>query len=350
MPTGALPDPLYHLARQHLLFSGDTRISSLQRWLRIGYEHARALREALRGDALDYHADTDTWHIHPNADRQTDYLLADKLQRAAHLLQGSSALMIATGEGMAADSGLPDLRDAATFSHTWPAVAREGLGFEKMTSPQAFDEHPATAWGMYGQLLNLCRAKEPHAGYTLLRQRGQRMPHGCFVFTSNADGHFHKAGFPAARIYECLGSIHRLQCTTACGAHPWQTGHLHPQVDSATLEWQGELPHCPHCGALARPNLLMIDDGQWNPIRSTQQRMLLDMWLDSTPTPLVLEIGASRAVATVRNFTRRMQRRGSPLIRINLHEADIHNPNDIELALGAKDALKKIGALLQGTR
>jgi len=45
-----------------------------------------------------------------------------------------------------------------------------------------------------------------------------------------------------------------------------------------------------------------------------------------------------------------MQRRGSPLIRINLHEADIHNPNDIELALGAKDALKKIGALLQGTR
>lgn len=249
MPTGALPDPLYHLARQHLLFSGDTRISSLQRWLRIGYEHARALREALRGDALDYHADTDTWHIHPNADRQTDYLLADKLQRAAHLLQGSSALMIATGEGMAADSGLPDLRDAATFSHTWPAVAREGLGFEKMTSPQAFDEHPATAWGMYGQLLNLCRAKEPHAGYTLLRQWGQRMPHGCFVFTSNADGHFHKAGFPAARIYECLGSIHRLQCTTACGAHPWQTGHLHPQVDSATLEWQGELPHCPHCGA-----------------------------------------------------------------------------------------------------
>ena len=62
----------------------------------------------------------------------------------------------------------------------------------------------------------------------------------------------------------------------------------------------------------------------------------------------MLEIGASRTVATVRNFTRRMQRRGCPLIRINLHEADIHNPNDIELALGAKDALKKIGALLPG--
>ena len=94
----------------------------------------------------------------------------------------------------------------------------------------------------------------------------------------------------------------------------------------------------------------------WLGIRIARRANLIDMpgaaphKKHSTPTPLVLEIGASRAVATVRNFTRRMQRRGSPLIRINLHEADIHNPNDIELALGAKDALKKIGALLQGTR
>ena len=45
-----------------------------------------------------------------------------------------------------------------------------------------------------------------------------------------------------------------------------------------------------------------------------------------------------------------MQRRGSPLIRINLHEANIHNPGDIELALGAKEALEGIAAhLIQGS-
>ena len=49
---------------------------------------------------------------------------------------------------------------------------------------------------------------------------------------------------------------------------------------------------------------------------------------------------------TVRNFTRRMQQRGSPLIRINLHEANIHNPDDIELALGARDALERIDGYL----
>ena len=81
--------------------------------------------------------------------------------------------------------------------------------------------------------------------------------------------------------------------------------------------------------------------------RTQQQRMLLDMWLDSTPAPLVIEIGAGRAVPTVRNFTRRMQLRGSALVRINLYEANIHNPKDIELALGAKDALEQIASHLQ---
>ena len=45
---------------------------------------------------------------------------------------------------------------------------------------------------------------------------------------------------------------------------------------------------------------------------------------------------------TVRNFTRRMQLRGSPLVRINLHDANIHNPDAIELALGAREALERI--------
>jgi NAD-dependent SIR2 family protein deacetylase len=168
------------------------------------------------------------------------------------------------------------------------------------------------------------------------------MAQGCFVFTSNVDGHFQKAGFPTARVHECHGSIHRLQCTAHCSGEIWPTAHLHPQVDEAACQWQGELPHCPRCGALARPNVLMFDDRHWNDTRSQQQRMLLDMWLDSTTAPLVIEIGAGRAVPTVRNFTRRMQQRGSALVRINLREASIHNPDAIEIALGAREALERI--------
>ena len=72
------------------------------------------------------------------------------------------------------------------------------------------------------------------------------------------------------------------------------------------------------------------------------QDLLLDKWLDSSQAPLVIEIGAGRAIATVRHFSRRMQQRGSKLVRINLHESNIHNPDAIEIALGAKEALERI--------
>ena len=307
MPTKTPRDPLYYHARRAVLHANDTGISHLQRRLRIGYQHAIDLRHALRGDVLEHQADTDTWHIRAEADRHTDFLLEEKLAQSAY-----------------------------------PALGRQGLCFQTIASPPAFEQVPLTAWGFYGHRLNLYRATAPHAGFGVLHAWGQRMAQGCFVFTSNVDGHFQKAGFPTARVHECHGSIHRLQCTAHCSGEIWPTAHLHPQVDEAACQWQGELPHCPRCGALARPNVLMFDDRHWNDTRSQQQRMLLDMWLDSTTAPLVIEIGAGRAVPTVRNFTRRMQQRGSALVRINLREASIHNPDAIEIALGAREALERI--------
>ena len=342
MPADTPRDPLYHHARRAVLHANDTRISSLQRHLRIGYLRAVALHEALRGDVLEHQADTDSWHIRPEADRHTDFLLEEKLAQAAQWVGNAKALVIAAGAGMGIDSGLPDFRGDEGFWRAYPALGRQGLDFQSIASPQSFEKHPATAWGFYGHRLNLYRATTPHAGFGLLHAWGQRMAQGCFVFTSNVDGHFQKAGFPTARIHECHGSIHRLQCAANCSGQIWATANLRPQVDETACQWQGELPRCPHCGALARPNILMFDDWHWNPIRSQQQRMLLDLWLDSAPAPLVIELGAGRAVPTVRNFTRRMQQRGSALVRINLREANIHNPDAIELALGAKEALERI--------
>ncbi|MGE4329661.1 Sir2 family NAD-dependent protein deacetylase [Diaphorobacter sp.] len=347
-PPAGRSDPLYLHARQLVLFHGDARIARLQRALRIGHQHATALRDALCGDILEYHAHDASWHIAKGMDMTHDPLVDHKLAQAAEWIGNATCMVVAAGAGMGIDSGLPDFRGDNGFWRAYPALGRQGLRFESIASPQAFEKHPATAWGFYGHRLNLYRATTPHAGFGLLRRWGQRMPQGCFVFTSNVDGHFQKAGYPTARIYECHGSIHRLQCTANCSGEIWPTADLHPQVDEAACLLQSAPPRCPKCGALARPNILMFDDWQWNDARSQQQRMLLDMWLDSAQAPVVIEIGAGRAVATVRRFSQRMQQRGSPLIRINLHEANIHNPHAIEISLGAKEALERIDQHLTG--
>jgi len=61
----------------------------------------------------------------------------------------------------------------------------------------------------------------------------------------------------------------------------------------------------------------------------------------------VLEIGAGRAIATVRHFSERLQRQGSLLIRINPQEVNVHNPKAVEIALGALEALQSIAQQLE---
>ena len=113
-------DPLYYHARRAVLHANDTGISHLQRRLRIGYQHAIDLRHALRGDVLEHQADTDTWHIRAEADRHTDFLLAEKLAHAAHLVHSAQALVIAAGAGMGIDP--------KSGSHPTPIIPAGGLG------------------------------------------------------------------------------------------------------------------------------------------------------------------------------------------------------------------------------
>ena len=119
-----------------------------------------------------------------------------------------------------------------------------------------------------------------------------RMERGTFVFTSNVDGHFQKAGFTEAQVAECHGSIHWLQCVEACRAHLWSADVVHAEVDEVHCRSLSPLPACPHCAAMARPNILMFGDGAWIETRTEQQMTRLRNWLPRVRELIVVELGA----------------------------------------------------------
>jgi NAD-dependent SIR2 family protein deacetylase len=267
--------------------------------------------------------------------------------RAATLITQADALLLATGAGMGVDSGLPDFRGPEGFWRAYPALGRAGIDFTTVASPATFHRDPHLAWGFYGHRLALYRRTPPHAGYAILRRWGQAKPHGLFVFTSNVDGQFQQAGFPADRLIEVHGSIHHLQCLRPCGAHLWPAAGLDPVVEEATCRLLSPLPRCPHCGGLARPNILMFGDNGWIIDRQAQQMVHLHAWLATVQRPVVIEIGAGTAVATVRQFTRWLGRtRDARLIRINPREYQVEHPADLGLPWGALEGLRRIDALL----
>lgn len=266
----------------------------------------------------------------------------DVLHDAADAIRQADALLIGAGAGMGVDSGLPDFRGDAGFWKAYPALYGQSLA--EIANPVWFRRSPAFAWGFYGHRMNMYRSTVPHQGFHILRRWAESKPQGYFVFTSNVDGHFQKAGFDHDKILECHGSIHHLQCVSGCSDQIWKAEAVDLMIDEANLHATSELPRCRSCNGLARPNILMFGDGQWLDHRSMEQSRRYAAWLrQAAHTNLVaIELGAGKAIPTVRF---ECAQRGRTLIRINLREAEVH-AGAISIAKGAMDALERLHELV----
>ena len=271
---------------------------------------------------------------------------ADLYARAARLIDDSDAIVICAGAGMGVDSGLPDFRGTGGFWKAYPALGRARIRFEEIASPAAFHTDPELAWGFYGHRLNLYRATVPHEGFRLLRELAGSMPRGGFVYTSNVDGQFQRAGFTEREVAECHGSIHHLQCLARCTDAIWNAADLTPEVDAETCRLTSSLPRCPNCGALARPAILMFSDWDWAEGRTRVQLARLQEWRRRVERPVAIEIGAGSAIATVRAFAHGLD---APLIRINPTEWQVPRARDVGLAVGAREGISGIARALPGS-
>ncbi|ARQ46955.1 SIR2 family NAD-dependent protein deacylase [Oxalobacter formigenes] len=264
---------------------------------------------------------------------------SEAIKKAAQLIHEADSLFIGTGAGMGVDSGLADFRGNHGFWKAYPKLGNAGIEFTEMANPMAFVKNPRQAWGFYGHRLNQYRQTKPHAGFDILKKLGESRPLGYFVFTSNVDGQFQKAGFDPAIIAECHGSIHHLQCQDSCTGAIWEADDLQVEVDTENCLLTSELPVCPECRSLARPNILMFNDWGWIGERTEWQIAKLNQWYHRTKKMAVIELGAGIHVPTVRRVCESFN---VPMIRINPGEPQVRSNNDVSLPLGALEALEKI--------
>ena len=261
--------------------------------------------------------------------------MRSEIKAAAREIKNASYLLITAGAGMGVDSGLPDFRGDEGFWRAYPIAKKLGLNFQALANPRWFDINPKLAWAFYGHRLNLYRSTEPHSGFKILLN----LPHDKFVFTSNVDGQFQKAGFSESRIVEIHGSIHYLQCSEPCSDEIWENNET-IEVDMERFEAKN-YPFCRNCKQVARPNILMFGDFRFVENRVQKQLERFEKWLDGINGKIVIvEIGAGKAVPTVRNMSERIRDVfGAKLIRINPRESE---GADIEIKKGAKEALEEI--------
>jgi NAD-dependent SIR2 family protein deacetylase len=266
------------------------------------------------------------------------------LDRAAQAIAVADAFLIGAGAGMGVDSGLPDFRGKEGFWNAYPPYQRLGLDFVALANPRWFVEDPTLAWGFYGHRMGLYRQTSPHEGFSILRRWASAARSGSFVFTSNVDGQFQRAGFDPEAIVEVHGSFDGMQCTRDCGSGIFGGESFHVEIDPDSMRAIHPLPSCPQCGALARPNILMFGDWGWDSARTEIQMCRLNDWIESQEGSrlVVIECGAGQAIPTVRITCEKIARQDCGiLLRINPREPDVPSGH-VSLPMGALSALRAL--------
>lgn len=153
-------------------------------------------------------------------------------------LQDAQHIVVLTGAGISAESGIPTFRDAQTG--LWAKYSPEELA-----TPEAFQKNPKLVWDWYQWRQELVANSEPNAGHFALAALEALVPKLTLI-TQNVDGFHALAG--SQNMIELHGRINRYKCSVE------HTIITHWESDSIP-------PKCPNCNAYLRPDVIWFGEG-----------------------------------------------------------------------------------------
>lgn len=175
--------------------------------------------------------------------------LLERLRTAQHIV-------VMTGAGISAESGIPTFRDAQTG--LWARFNPADLA-----TPEAFLNNPERVWAWYASRRAAMLEREPNAGHYSLARMADHAPRLTLI-TQNVDGLHQRAG--SRDVLELHGNLGRVKCFD----------YHHP-----VSRWDEEErpPHCPECGSLLRPDVVWF--GEMLPSRAFAAAQLASQHCDA---------------------------------------------------------------------
>jgi NAD-dependent deacetylase len=213
-------------------------------------------------------------------------------------------LLVLTGAGVSAESGLATFRDS---NGLW-----EQHRVEDVASPDGFIRDPELVWKFYSLRRDQAKTVEPNAGHRALAAVEERLGDRFLLVTQNVDGLHQRAG--SERVIEIHGSLFRTKCSSC---------DLEPFDDEATY-FDRALPRCDICErggrrSLLRPDIVwfgeMLDPGHLRAIDAFMRR--------DHGTPFVfMAIGTSGAVWPAAGLVNLARSLGASTVLVNAEPAE----------------------------
>lgn len=154
-------------------------------------------------------------------------------------LSKDTRLVVLTGAGISAESGIRTFRDADGL---W-----EDHRVEDIATPKGFRADPARVWQFYKARYQAALAAKPNPAHLALVELESWLGANFSLITQNVDGLHSAAG--SAHPLEMHGSLLRCFCTQCRSGYPL-----------AEIDLETDLPACPDCGASLRPDVVWFGE------------------------------------------------------------------------------------------
>src|SRR3954463_8126956 len=158
------------------------------------------------------------------------------LERAAAALRAARSVVVFTGAGVSAESGVPTYRgeeDGLWSKHN----------LERYANPRGYARHLTDAYAWYRARASSMAEVQPNAAHFAIARLAHQVPQ-LTVVTQNIDSLHQRAG--SRDVIELHGNLREFRCD---GCH-WRV----------TWDQAPSIPTCPACGDNIRPDVVMFEE------------------------------------------------------------------------------------------
>jgi NAD-dependent deacetylase len=240
------------------------------------------------------------------------------IEYAADILRKAKHAVVLTGAGISTPSGIPDFRSEGTglWSQDEPM---------EVASLSTFRTHPERFFNWFRPLAGQIFYAKPNAAHYSLAEL-EKQGHLKGVITQNIDMLHHKAG--SKNVIEMHGTLRTLSCTQ-CFQQFGHENYLAPFVE------RGEIPHCPVCGGVLKPDVILF--GEQLPHKAWYEAQR-----ESRMCDLMMVAGSSLEVLPVARLPMQAIDRGAHLIIINQTPTYLNVRADIAILDNVSDIIPAI--------
>lgn len=226
----------------------------------------------------------------------------ERLDRAAAWLRRAARVVVLTGAGMSAESGVPVFRGVGGLWRDFRP--------EELATPDAFGRQPALVWEWYLWRRAAIARAQPHDGHAMLARLERSRAH-VRLLTQNVDRLHQRAG--SLDPVELHGNLWQVRCAAGCGV---------TMLDAAEAPARDTF-RCA-CGAWLRPCVVWFGE-------ALHAGDLNEAETAISEADVALVVGTSSVVYPVAALPQLAARRGARIVEINMDETPLSSSADVVL-------------------